>query len=342
MGKVPDGSVRVEFSRSGEAVFLRNGRYLDSRYNPSREAEKRAAVPELAGGRPVVLFGDGGYYLAGLLAERGLEVVVVEPDPALAAAVLRSRGPEALSGFSLVYCSRLRSAADIRSLLPDPKEAVILEHAPTVQDFPEERERFALLLRECLQRDAAESVTTAWFGRRWLFNILANLTPDRLSRLVPQQSGAALIAVPGPTLMENRDWLRRNRKSYCLIALAPALPCLEAMGLQPDLVCATDGAMPISSIFAVAAVTMSPLSSPCSCIGDPASLAGAACSGQLWNRCGKQPSFEKGAAGLSGKSHGSPVRPASGRVAGRFPDPSGRPGFFRTRFAKACTRIPVR
>jgi len=262
-GDIPSREIESALSRSGDPILIRNGRYLESRYNPVREAEKRLAACDLTGKQSVILFGDGCCYLAELLAKQpGLQVVVIEPDPALAAALLklRKRGP--LSGFSLLFSDSLQSAVDIAAALPPLDTALILEHSPTVQDFPAERKRMADLLKESLQRAAADLTTGRWFERRWLFNILSNLQLQRYHRLLPVEAGDVVIAVPGPTLFESCTLLQENRERFCLIAVAPALPSVRNMGLIPDLVCATDGGYPNLLHFCEEGLSQVPLVFP--------------------------------------------------------------------------------
>jgi hypothetical protein len=80
----------------------------------------------------------------------------------------------------------------------------------------------------------------AWFGRRWLCNILANLAAPAPHTLQVENTGDVLLAVPGPTLPRALPLLRESGR-FLLIALAPTLPFLEAAGIVPDLVVTSDG-----------------------------------------------------------------------------------------------------
>lgn len=236
------GAYAVRTARSGQPVLERDGISLDSPFDPLREAEKRLARLPLAGKESVILLGDGSCYLAALLVARRpeLPVTVVEADPALVHAAFRARGEDAFGGFSLVLTSELVQPADIARLLPPLETACIAEHAAAGRFFPGEYGRVRELLTTVLRRRAAGLGTVAWFGRRWLHNILANMALPAPHTLEVQETGDVLLAVPGPTLPASLPLLR-NRKRRFLIALAPALAYLEAEGIVPDLVVTSDG-----------------------------------------------------------------------------------------------------
>ncbi len=95
---IPD-CLEVSESREG-APTLRAGKvYLHSRYNPAQEATRLVESAELDAERPVLVLGLGLGYHARVLAERGFDVVVVEPDPAVAR--LAVEGPMAGSTIPL-------------------------------------------------------------------------------------------------------------------------------------------------------------------------------------------------------------------------------------------------
>ena len=208
------GAYGVRTARSGQPVLERDGISLDSPFDPLREAEKRLARLALAGKESVILLGDGGCYLAALLVARRpeLPVTVVEADPALVLAAFRARGADAFGGFSLVLTSELVHPADITRLLPPLETACIAEHAAAGRLFPGEYGRIRELLTTVLRRRAAGLGTVAWFGRRWLHNILANMALSAPHALEVQEAGDVLLAVPGPTLPASLPLLRDRER----------------------------------------------------------------------------------------------------------------------------------
>jgi len=95
---VPESLVLSE--GRGGAPTLRAGQvYLHSRYNPEQEAERLVESAGLDPKRPVVVLGLGLGYHVRTLEERGFEVLVVEPDAAVAR--LAVEGPMAESATPL-------------------------------------------------------------------------------------------------------------------------------------------------------------------------------------------------------------------------------------------------
>lgn len=246
-----DSACQVELiaSRSGDMVPRLQNLYLESRYDPRRDAERRAGRLDLEGKRAVILLGDGGYYLARHLVQHfSGTVLVIEPSPALAFTMLRSLGAEAFTGFQLVFSEELSSPGDFAPHLPvgiGVNDVAVTEHQPSLRLFEESCRRAGELLIAFLQRSVANLQTLAHFGRRWLFNILDNSTVyarKRQGKPVRMATGACwVIAVPGPGLDELLDKLQAMRSRYRLLALTPALRQLAAAGIRPDLVCSMDG-----------------------------------------------------------------------------------------------------
>lgn len=241
-----DAGLVQEASRSGDPVFTLDGVLLESRYDPLKSARARLAQLDPAGKRAAVLFGDGGYYLAGLLAEQGLQVVVVEPLPSLAAAVFKARPALPWGKIIPVFPAELSEPGDWERVLPSgitPAELLTVEHPVLSRRFSGQFQQPRSLLIELFRRRVADLETTAWFGRRWLHNILDNLSvlQQRGASRIAHRAAPAVIAVPGPGLSACIPALKRLRAECRLIALAPALPLLLEHRLVPDLVCSMDG-----------------------------------------------------------------------------------------------------
>lgn len=236
---------RIE-SKSGDPVFKWQGVWLESRYNPRRAAANRFDQFDLTGKKAALLFGDGGYYLAGMLAQSGLPVIVVEPVKELAAAVFANRSDLEELPVLPVWPEEIAAAGDWERYLPagiSPAELLVAEHPTAGKMFGKELKPPRRLLLEFFHRQIADLETTAWFGRRWLHNIVDNLVQlkETISLKSLQRNAVAVIAVPGPTLSSVLPDIKRYRDKIRLIALVPALPILQQAGLMPDLVCSMDG-----------------------------------------------------------------------------------------------------
>ena len=130
---IPD-DLEVSVGRGG-APTLRAGKvYLHSRYNPEQEAERLVDSAGLDPARPVLVLGLGLGYHVRALADRGFDVVVVEPDPAVAR--LAGEGPMAGSTLPLGVGDAEELAAteafgELARRMPQ-----ILIHPPTAKLHP--------------------------------------------------------------------------------------------------------------------------------------------------------------------------------------------------------------
>ncbi|HOG65332.1 MAG TPA: DUF115 domain-containing protein [Spirochaetota bacterium] len=240
-------TIEVVQAKNGQPVARRNGRYVDSSHDPEAAARRRLTGLALEGRRLAVVFGDGFGYLARQLVAAGLDVLLIEADPDLPLAGYRALGHAAWAGFALSFCADSQEAgfweARIRPDLQAPDVLVV----PPAAGADPCLVQAAKTLVESLRRRMIDFETTAWFGPQWVINILANLAVLQadsgrvLSPASLPMGGDWVIAVPGPGLDEVLPELAGMRKGCTLLALAPAVKALRAAGLEPDLVCSSDG-----------------------------------------------------------------------------------------------------
>lgn len=86
LASLPHATQPVEFieGRAGNATLRAAGVYLHSRYNPHEEAARLLDSAALDLNRPVLVIGLGLGYHVLALAERGVDIAVVEPNSAVA------------------------------------------------------------------------------------------------------------------------------------------------------------------------------------------------------------------------------------------------------------------
>jgi hypothetical protein len=237
----------VMHARSGEPVngLRRDDRAIlfHSRYAPRREAERLASSAGSA--RFVVSLGMGMGHLVNALDDRGIRVLVIEPDTGLLRSALEARD------FSrLLRSGRLGIATgETRRELVDALARAYfpsLDGDLTVLELPgrvaAERERFAALrqrLRASTDEMKSDLAVQARFGLRWMRNALYNVVAAQ-PRPLPDWTGSHVaVAAAGPSLgdaLENGALPDADR----LIAVDTALPVLLAHHERPDLAVSID------------------------------------------------------------------------------------------------------
>lgn len=237
-----------------------NGRPLHSR-DPEREAD--AAVRALAHPKKNVFFFYGlglahtclafAHARTELLGDRdhtSIRVIIVEPDPVIAAVTLSHIDLSPLAAFkiSLIIADSADAVlAEVMRILPP--ETIKGVAAAVLNGLPKEKKEFA---RECheaviawMEREYSNIVTRFNFNSIWTRNIIANAPAlartDDIRALKGQAHGLpAIIAAGGPTLNAAMESIRRYRTGYALIAVDTALAPLAKAGITPDIVVTVD------------------------------------------------------------------------------------------------------
>ncbi|MFW6216165.1 MAG: 6-hydroxymethylpterin diphosphokinase MptE-like protein, partial [Alkalispirochaetaceae bacterium] len=258
------GSPRVipEESRSGlptARVVAERSRYLHSRYDPRREAQRLAASRE----GYLVLLGFGLGYLAAALGELpGVTgVLAVEPAPQVAS-LLRE-------GVSLDHLCEVSPKVRLR-FLEEPRRLgeelfsfylpmldgritlLIAEGYEELVDLAPFRDAF----NDGVARLAGNYRTMARLGRGWTMNIIRNCrrlaegASDRFGLAAPpaRPAGRLILAGAGPSLAtflgeaDSRGWPSHGpgEGETLLLAADTALPILRSHGIRADLVLSID------------------------------------------------------------------------------------------------------
>ncbi|MCK4905932.1 MAG: motility associated factor glycosyltransferase family protein [Spirochaetes bacterium] len=235
-------------ARSGYPVVKVMGQLFNSIYDPLKEAEKRASAYNFSGKKAAFLFGDGFYYLAEYLSNKlDLLVYVFEADPGIARLAFDKRKKGSLNSFSIVFIDEVRVGNIPGLLIPfdslQADDVVMIEHLPSINVFKEDYTFIQNKILEEFKKGIANISTTAFFGRRWLLNILLNLKREKkfFDLRGAKRHVDYLITAPGPTLDGIITEIRKFRERYKIIALAPSLRNLLSNGIIPDFVCSMDG-----------------------------------------------------------------------------------------------------
>ena len=134
---------RVE-GRGAHPTLKVDNIYLHSRYNPTEEAERLVASAELSVDRPVLVVGLGlGYHIAELL-RLNFEVVVIEPDPAVAKLALDESIGEAEVLLAVGDVDEVVADESFKALAQRIPQLLI--HPPTARIHPRYAEEVAVQL----------------------------------------------------------------------------------------------------------------------------------------------------------------------------------------------------
>lgn len=227
------------------------GRYIHSRYNPAREAERVAATLEGF----VVIIGFGCGYLAAAAARRPevTGVLAVEPSARVAAIVAESaelphlREPPTKLRL-LINPTPERVSSWVRSFyLPAIHERISLQLTDGYEELVE-LPRYRAAFTEGIELAVAGYRTMARLGRQWTRNILYNIAAvtdgrrpsvRRFALPAPAEAssgrpGALLLIGAGPSLQR---WLHAGaplpEAKTTLLCADTAEPILRRHGIRP-------------------------------------------------------------------------------------------------------------
>jgi len=217
------------------------GRYIHSKYNPHREAE-RFVARQIGGATPeiIILVGAGLGYINECIEKLYPGKTVLSlylNDELYSNAYYKGNHTyhwHPLSTESIDVFFRKHIKEEHLSSLS------VLEWEPCAQLYSELSLSINQSLKQIVQELNGNILTTAWFGKMWFRNTISNylsnenyVVPDGISQPV-------LIASSGPSLSESFDEMRQYRQNYILLALPSSLPALIEARLIPDLQISTD------------------------------------------------------------------------------------------------------
>ena len=238
--------VRVESAHSGDPTLVIDGRYVHSRHDPRREAERTMEALCRRDPAAVLLIGVGlGYAAAELLSKTDVtRVVAYEPDAAVAR--LAVDGP--LAGYA--RSARLQFVStpeELEQALPrlcsDGFETVT--QPGRFASAPDTLDEIARVEAAFRGRLDINRNTLERFGRLWVRNLCRNLprlaTGIGVNALAGRLAGLpAVLVAAGPTLDQTLELLPEFARRCVIVAVDTAIaPCLR-VGVTPDIAVVVD------------------------------------------------------------------------------------------------------
>jgi hypothetical protein len=256
-GFIPDLS-----AASGDAVSFADGvaiRAADGRWLPVHDGDPKAEAnrwidTRWPAGRPPTLacvIGAGLGYVIEELAARvtSLRILVLEPEPTLAAGMLARRDwtPLVAAGRLMVLVGPgYRGQHDVGRFLP-PGDATpwVLPHPIICGARPDAARAAARIIGVARDSAARNEEARQRFAPTYVLNTSRNVPmlarESDVARLFGVCRGSAVVvAAAGPSLNRNAEELRPYRGQVTLVAVDTAMRPLLAAGLAPDIVVAVD------------------------------------------------------------------------------------------------------
>lgn len=227
-----------------------------SRYDPEAEAIKQVTAG-YDGQTHVLLLGFGLGYMAEQILKQlkirvgGLQLFIVEPDPAVFVAALHARDISSLLADARVALCVGLNPDEIGDFWNANLDWTVLERLAVV-DYPPAKTRFNAYfervvekIRYLCNRSKGNLVTLMHSGFEFHSNYFANLAAGfslpGVERLFGRfKNVPAIIVAAGPSLDRNMHLLRGIKGKFPIIAVDTALRQLVANGIKPDIVCAAD------------------------------------------------------------------------------------------------------
>lgn len=134
----------------------------------------------------------------------------------------------------------------VSTLFPVPQRALVLEPLDIVSD-PEIVSSFASNFKTILERNFYNVRTAQGLATEWAFQKSKNLWafPQCHSIIKIEhciKNKATIIALPGPSLLDDITRLKENRKKFTLVAAAQACVTLSKFNITPDFIFIIDPA----------------------------------------------------------------------------------------------------
>ncbi|MFW6234818.1 MAG: motility associated factor glycosyltransferase family protein, partial [Spirochaetota bacterium] len=229
---------------TGIVSLKASGAYVHSARNPIREAGRLIEdLKRTSGLRVAVFFGFGlGYHVEAELDQcPDLHCVVYEADPSLLNESLRWRdlrhvlGHERLSLFTA--CPPENVAMLLRNMHRSQVYAVRLRSLYTRDASA--YEKLDKVIDDTFRRRDVNRATLKRFGRRWIVNLVANLSVMARARRVSELESffrgvPAFVLAGGPSLDAIVPFLDRIAERCVLIAVDTSLVAALRRGIDPD------------------------------------------------------------------------------------------------------------
>lgn len=186
----------------------------------------------------IVVFGLGmGHTVRSLRAITDAEILVYEPNPGVARAVLEF-GPIGFSGVTIV-CT-LPEIAQVWPLLARGTSAAVLVRTPGYAEaFPDDDRELARVVEQQVQSTSMNNVTFRKRSRQWIRHVLTNVgalvDAPPFQALEGKYSGVPIFIVgAGPSLGKNGALLAEAARKGIVIAVNSSGKALASYGVEPQ------------------------------------------------------------------------------------------------------------
>lgn len=250
--EVPNG-VELSATKQGVAILKLNGFYLQSSYDPIKEA-KRIAEKEYCVGNLHVLFGLGlGYTaveLAGKLKDEE-RLIIIEPNIELFTYLNTNDYLDPLNDNEKV---RILVGFDSRELESLFRQLIIgeffgrvriIEGANYSKIYPNELKSLYEAVRNASKYTITNINTINFFSKKWQENFIYNFRDAwktvPLSRFKNKLTCPVVIASSGPSLSKQLELLKEIRDRVLIICAGSTINPLLKSGITPHLIVTVDG-----------------------------------------------------------------------------------------------------
>jgi len=242
--KLQSCNPHLEHAKNGSLTLRHRGIYIESRYDPEKQAARLSEGVSCAQ-KTVIFLGSGLGYHINSLYQRGVHrAVLIEKDPLIFKAALHIIKPEILSNIILLIDERPdRVKEKLQPFFSD--KFVAVKHPQSMALHREYYSSVELLLQKSVKEHIASRVTEIKMQRLWVKNILKNLHHSAGSYygskgLLEAFNGPVILIASGPSLEDIVGDLFYISKKFPVFALLPSVPFLLKHGIEPDLVVTTD------------------------------------------------------------------------------------------------------
>ena len=226
-----------ECSKSGEETCRIQGKYLHSKYNPTSEGERFAALIR-ADFSPlcILLLEPALAYCAPFIRKRF-------PSVSLCAIRFSDDFSRADHHFDFVFHDSPALSDDLFDALGEEKlsSCLALDWNPSKALFPQESAHVWNAVKAAVLKARDVIGTRAYFSKRWLKNALIFASRVQHAGTLSTGECPIIIAASGPSLASSLPFLKAHRPSFFLIALSSAYLPLATAGITPDVVISSDG-----------------------------------------------------------------------------------------------------
>lgn len=260
--KIDEDFVKIEETKNGyKTISIRkNGKniYINSKYNPIREAEAIIEVyKDIEPNSSVIFYGVGlGYHIDMFLTcHPDVNFYIYEPIPEILYTYLSYKEIKNLPSKKL---RKMVTGTDEQSIYNFLNEhiskttgkatMIVLPQYKNI--FQDEYKIFLEIYREVAKNKKTGTITEYAYQKRWILNSMKNLkevlaTPNILLERKGYFNGKpALLVAAGPSLneeIENIRHIKENRLAY-IFSVGSAINTLIHHGIYPDAACTYDPA----------------------------------------------------------------------------------------------------